>query len=120
VGKLTGTFGAKRIFITADHGFLYQHTAVQANQLAERVEGSVIEQHRRYAIGRNLVVPPGGQKVSLEYLNLDWEAVVPKGLTRFKSGGGMKFVHGGPMPQEVLVPLIHYSGLTFEWRCGPT
>ncbi|OYD07754.1 BREX-1 system phosphatase PglZ type A [Paludifilum halophilum] len=116
VGKLTGTFGAKRIFITADHGFLYQQTAVQADRLAERVAGSVIEQHRRYAIGRDLVVPPGVQRVSLDYLNLELEAAVPKGLNRFKSGGGMKFVHGGPMPQEAVVPVIQYREIHGQAR----
>ncbi|PTX52697.1 uncharacterized protein (TIGR02687 family) [Melghirimyces profundicolus] len=116
VGKLTGTFSAKRIFITADHGFLYQHSAVQADQLAERVEGSVMEQHRRFAIGRELTVPPGGQKVSLDYLNLDLEAVVAKGLNRFKAGGGMKFVHGGPMPQEAVVPVIQYREIHGQAR----
>ena len=108
VAKLAGTFGAKRIFITADHGFLYQHIPVKEDQLAERIEGQVIEQHRRFAIGRDLTVPPGAKRVSLAYLNLDFEAVVAKGLNRFKAGGGMKFVHGGAMPQEVIVPLIHY------------
>ncbi|MFD1425544.1 PglZ domain-containing protein [Kroppenstedtia sanguinis] len=43
VSKLTGTFGGKRIFITADHGFLYQHSPVKADRLAERVEGKVTE-----------------------------------------------------------------------------
>lgn len=108
VGKLTGTFSAKRIFITADHGFLYQHSPLEADRLADRVEDKVMEQHRRFAIGRDLTVTPGAQRVSLDYLNLDLEAVVAGGLNRFKAGGGMKFVHGGAMPQEVVVPVIQY------------
>lgn len=59
VSKLTGTFGGKRIFITADHGFLYQHSPVKADRLAERVEGKVMEQHRRFALGRDLTTPAG-------------------------------------------------------------
>lgn len=116
VAKLTGTFGAKRIFITADHGFLYQHSPIKADQLAERVEGTIVEQHRRFAIGRNLTMSPGSQPVSLNYLGIEVDAVVAKGLNRFKSGGGMKFVHGGAMPQEAVVPLIHYREIHGQGR----
>lgn len=116
VGRLAGTFGAKRIFITADHGFLYQHTPVTAEQLAERVGGGVVDQNRRFALGHNLKVPVGGQSLSLAYLGLDLEAVIAKGQIRFRSGGGMKFVHGGAMPQEVILPLIQYREIHGQAR----
>lgn len=116
VGKLTGTFGAKRIFITADHGFLYQHSPIEADRLTERVDGKVLKQHRRFALGQELTVPPGTQRVSLSYLNLEQEVVVAKGLNRFKAGGGMKFVHGGAMPQEVVVPVIDYREIHGQGR----
>ncbi|WP_380162381.1 hypothetical protein [Kroppenstedtia sanguinis] len=39
-----------------------------------------------------------------------------KGLNHFKAGGGMKFVHGGAMPQEVVVPVIQYREIHGQGR----
>jgi uncharacterized protein (TIGR02687 family) len=116
VRKLTGTYEAVRIYITSDHGFLYQTSQVERYQKAESMKGDIYDGNRRFAIGKNLSVPDGAIKVSLDYLGLDNEAVIAKGLNRFTAGGGLRFVHGGAMPQESIVPLIEYRQIKGKAR----
>ena len=100
---------AKRIFITADHGFLFQFNKIQEFGKIESVKGNVVEQSRRFAIGHNLSVPEGAIKLSEKQTALKGvEVVLAKRLNRFKTGGGLQFIHGGAMPQEAVVPLIEY------------
>jgi uncharacterized protein (TIGR02687 family) len=116
VKKLTGTYEAVRIYITSDHGFLYQSTQVEKYQKTESMKGDVYDRNRRFAIGKNLDVAEGTVKVSLNYLGLEHEAVIAKGLNRFTAGGGLRFVHGGAMPQESIIPLIEYRQLKGKAR----
>lgn len=100
---------AKRILITADHGFLFQYPKVEADVKIEAVKGTVIDSNRRFAIGKELQVPDGAVKLNEGQSPLiDTEVVIAKGLNRFIGGGGLQFIHGGAMPQEVIVPLIDY------------
>lgn len=99
----------KRIFITADHGFLFQYPQIEADVKVEAVEGNISDGNRRFAIGQGLSVPEGAIKLESKQSPLDnTEIVLAKGLNRFKGGGGFQFVHGGGMPQEVVLPLIDY------------
>lgn len=100
---------AKRIFITADHGFLFQYSKVEADVKIEAVKGKIFDSNRRFAIGQGLNVPEGAVKLTEGQSPLnDTEIVIAKGLNRFTGGGGLQFIHGGAMPQEVIVPLIDY------------
>ena len=100
---------AKRIFITADHGFLFQFNKIQEHGKIEAVRGEILERSRRFAIGHNLSVPEGAIKLSEKQTSLQGvEVVLAKRLNRFKTGGGLQFIHGGAMPQEAVVPLIEY------------
>ncbi|PGR68855.1 BREX-1 system phosphatase PglZ type A [Bacillus cereus] len=116
VRKLTGTYEAGRIFITSDHGFLYQSSQVEKHQKTESIKGDVFDSNRRFAIGRDLIASEGTVRISLNYLGLEQEAVIAKGLNRFTAGGGLRFVHGGAMPQESIVPLIEYRQLKGKAR----
>lgn len=116
VQKITGTWAGKRIFITADHGFLYQESAVDSDQKTMRINGTIYDSNRRFAIGKHLEEVPGSQRISLSYLGLEIEALIARGLNRFTAGGGMKFVHGGAMPQEAIIPVIHYREIWGQAR----
>ncbi len=113
VEKLTRSYQAARIFITADHGFLFQAHAVSAWNKVEPVEGTVVDGNHRFKLGHGLKAPSGTHLWDLSYLGLaGWEAVTPQGLSRFGgAGGGTRFVHGGSMPQEAVVPVIEYRPL---------
>ncbi len=100
---------AKRIFITADHGFLFQFKQIESHGKIPAVEGQVMDHNRRFAIGHNLSVPEGSIKLNERQSSLqNVEVVLAKSINRFKTGGGLQFIHGGALPQEAVVPLIDY------------
>lgn len=100
---------AKRIFITADHGFLFQFKQIEEHGKIPAVDGNVIDGSRRFAIGHELSVPEGAIKLAEHQTPLkNAEVVLAKSLNRFKTGGGLQFIHGGALPQEAVVPLIDY------------
>ncbi|MCK5819648.1 MAG: hypothetical protein KAH18_10480 [Psychromonas sp.] len=41
----------------------------------------------------------------------DAEFMIPGGSNRFYFTGGAKFIHGGIMPQEICVPVMHIRAL---------
>ncbi|GGA69563.1 BREX-1 system phosphatase PglZ type A [Ornithinibacillus halotolerans] len=100
---------AKRIFITADHGFLFQFKQIESHGKIPAVEGQVMNHNRRFAIGHNLSTPEGSIKLTERQTPLqNVEVVLAKSINRFKTGGGLQFIHGGALPQEAVVPLIDY------------
>ncbi|WP_243571746.1 BREX-1 system phosphatase PglZ type A [Bacillus stercoris] len=100
---------AKRIFITADHGFLYQYPRIENDIKVVSVKGEIIDSNRRFAVGHNLLIDDGAINVPDDFSTLEGvEKVIAKGVNRFIGGGGLQFVHGGATPQEVIVPLIDY------------
>ncbi|WP_282019818.1 BREX-1 system phosphatase PglZ type A [Planomicrobium okeanokoites] len=100
---------AKRIFVTADHGFLFQYPKIEADVKLDTVQGDIIDSNRRFAIGSNLIVPAGAVKLQESFTPIAGkDIVIAKGVNRFIGGGGLQFVHGGAMPQEIIVPLIDY------------
>lgn len=99
---------AKRIFITADHGFLFQYNKVEADAKVKAVTGEIFDKNRRFALGKGLTVSEGAIRLPEEAVFLNCEAVIAKGLNRFIGAGGLQFIHGGAMPQEMVIPLIDY------------
>ena len=113
LGFIVHTLNGSNVFLTTDHGFMYQESALDAadkSALDEKPAGTLIAK-KRYLMGTELgettkawrgntaitagTTPEG----SLDY----W---VPKGASRFHFAGGARFVHGSAMPQEVVVPLV--------------
>lgn len=106
---LLSRWQAKRIFITADHGFLYQNSKVENTEKVASVGGEKFDSNRRFIIGKNLVIGAGATLVPESFTTLQGaEKAIAKGVNRFVGGGGLQFVHGGATPQEVIVPLIDY------------
>lgn len=117
VNKLVGSYGAVRVFVTSDHGFIYQSEKVDERYKAIAVDGEIYDSTRRFVIGKNLSVPEGARKMNLDYLGIDTDCVIATGLNRFKTkGGGLRFVHGGAMPQEVIVPVLCYREIRGKKR----
>jgi uncharacterized protein (TIGR02687 family) len=108
---LLNHLNANNILITADHGFLFSETTpVEADRsrLTERPTGTITAK-KRYLIGENL---PDNEDVWLGDTSATARTInsmnfwIPKGVSRFHFVGGARFIHGGAMPQEVVVPLI--------------
>lgn len=113
IGLLIGSLNASTVLVTADHGFVYQESALDnADRSTLDIKaGNPIIAKKRYVIGRGLGYTDKawcGNTANTAGMapadSLDFW--VPKGATRFHFVGGARFVHGSAMPQEVVVPLI--------------
>jgi uncharacterized protein (TIGR02687 family) len=113
IGLLIGSLNASTVLVTADHGFVYQESALDnadRSTLDIKAAGAIVTK-KRYVIGRGLGYTDKawcGNTANTAGMapadSLDFW--VPKGATRFHFVGGARFVHGSAMPQEVVVPLI--------------
>ncbi len=113
LGFIVNTLNGSNVLVTADHGFMYQESALDAadkSALEEKPVGT-LKAKKRYLIGRDLGNSPkawsGNTAITAGTTpegSLDFW--VPKGASRFHFAGGARFVHGSAMPQEVVVPLI--------------
>jgi len=109
--KKAANANATNIFVTADHGFLFQDAELPDQFfLSEKPQGDdILVTNRRYVLGRGLKVDQAFTTFSAAQLDLDGdiEVQVPKSIHRLKlAGGGSRFVHGGATLQEVVVPVL--------------
>ncbi len=108
--KKIANMNGNNIFVTSDHGFLYQH-----NELAESdfsiadVSGNIWKESRRYIIGKSLKGDNNTKHYTAKQLNIsgDAEILIPKSINRIRiKGSGSRYVHGGASLQEVVIPLL--------------
>lgn len=109
--KKTANANATNIFVTADHGFLFQDEALPEQFfLSEKAHGDkILIANKRYVLGHGLKADDAFTTFTAEQLNLDGEIEVqiPKSIHRLKlAGGGTRFVHGGATLQEIVVPVL--------------
>lgn len=107
-------FGGTRIYITADHGFLYTYSPLTEDDKVDKTSFNQqdVEYGRRYAIMQKGAQPDYLLPVRFVDENSDLDAFAPRENVRIKmSGGGLNFVHGGISLQEMVVPVIDYQFL---------
>lgn len=109
--KRLNAAGFKKIFVTADHGFLYQESEIPAHGFLSTVpEGEVTEfVNRRFIIGRGLKEAPGLRTFTSAQLgyDCDHQVQIPASTLRLRrQGSGLRFVHGGATLQEIVVPVL--------------
>ena len=110
VKKLTAA-NASNLLITADHGFIYQHRALDESDFSSvDAEGNtILYRDRRFVLGKGLQPSSGLHSFSAAQLGLDGhvEVQIPKSINRLRlKGSGSRFVHGGASLQEVVVPIL--------------
>ena len=111
VTKIINNLNGNYIAITADHGFLFQESApteTDKNAIADKPAGTVISK-KRYLLGKNLSDSDKayhGSTAITAGADGDMDFWVPKGANRFHFVGGSRFIHGGAMLQEIMVPLV--------------
>jgi uncharacterized protein (TIGR02687 family) len=99
------------VVVTADHGFLFSETSpgeTDKSKLADKPHGTV-KAKKRYLIGYNLPEYEDAWRGKTEITAKcagGMEFWIPKGSNRFHFTGGARFIHGGAMPQEIVVPVI--------------
>lgn len=101
------------ILITSDHGYLYQNEELDESEFTDfKVMGDVITDTRRFIIGNNL--QPGSAVKTWESKDVGLkegrQVQIAQGMIRMrKQGSGSRFVHGGSMLQEIVVPVLHVN-----------
>ena len=120
VSRIINRLNGSRVIVTADHGFLFKMTDVtdsDKTSLKVKPEGAV-EAKKRYVIGSKLPTDSYywtgrlANTAGLDSANGDDAGfIVPRGSNRFNFVGGAKFIHGGIMPQEICVPVLHVREL---------
>lgn len=101
------------ILVTSDHGYLYQNEQLDETEFSDfKVMGDIIADTRRFIIGNNL--QPGNAVKTWDSedvgLKEGRQIQIAKGMNRMrKQGSGSRFVHGGSMLQEVVVPVLHIN-----------
>ena len=108
-GDLSGT----NMYITADHGFLYQRDALEESDKIAREEMDTIEVKRRYILSKENHDVAGQLAIDLSSVVKNEQqltAYVPNATIRYRmQGTGVNFVHGGASLQEVVVPLLSFK-----------
>ena len=107
INNLNGNY----VVVTADHGFLFTESSpgeTDKSKLDDKPSGTV-KAKKRYLIGYNLPEYEDAWRGKTEITakcDGGMEFWIPKGANRFHFTGGARFIHGGAMPQEIVVPVI--------------
>ncbi len=105
------TFGGINAFITADHGFFYKRGKLENHEKVSK-DNEATKQKTRYSYSENKNLDEGLLSIDLKYIFGENSGYVnvPKGNTIFaRQGTGINYVHGGAMPQEIIVPVIDFK-----------
>lgn len=111
VKDLHTTFSGVNCYISADHGFFYKRGKVEEYQKTSR-DTSATRQKVRYSYTDKKSEEEGIFSINLDYIFGENSGYVniPKGQNVFsKQGGGINYVHGGILPQEIIIPVIDFK-----------
>jgi len=108
---IINNLNGSNVFITSDHGFLFQEhplSTTDKSELSKKPDGAFLTK-KRYIVGNNLKTSSkawNGFTRDTAGTDDETEFWIPKGNNRFHFVGGAQFVHGGAMLQEIVIPLI--------------
>lgn len=110
VSHIHETLQRSEVWITADHGFLFNDHDFQEKDKI-KVSEAALERKSRYYLTQSNAPVSGVVKFPLcEVSGIDLNDVfvaVPEGTNRFAApAGGYMFTHGGASLQEIIVPLL--------------
>lgn len=103
------TFSSISLYVTADHGFFYQNKKIELHMKTEKVSDSILVKDR-YSYTKDKVSEPGILSIDMSYISSDTEKYVniPKSYNTFyKQGSYNSYIHGGALPQELILPVIY-------------
>ena len=111
---IVNEFSGTKIFITADHGFLYTYSPLTEDDKVDKTGfiNCIVEYGRRFAIMQKEANPDYLLPVKFMEGSAEYDAYAPRENVRIKmNGGGLNFVHGGISLQEMVVPVVEYQFL---------
>ncbi len=111
VRDLHTTFSGINAFITADHGFFYKRGKVESYEKTTKTTNST-KQKTRYSYTDSISNEEGILSINLDYVFGENSGYVniPRGNIIFaRQGTGINYVHGGILPQEIIIPVIDFK-----------
>lgn len=110
VKRLHSSWGVRNVFITADHGFLYNDMHIEEKD-KHSINEVCIEKKTRYYLTKSNnpvegVIKMPLDKVSGISVSEPTYVAVPIGTNRLAAPGGYNFAHGGATLQEMIIPVI--------------
>jgi uncharacterized protein (TIGR02687 family) len=113
VKLLHASYNVAKVYITADHGFLYNDEEIKEKDKENIAESTAINTHNRYYLSKAQSNPELGYSIPFSATSIfkdDLFVTIPFSVNRYKKQGvGHQFVHGGGSLQELVVPLIESS-----------
>ena len=110
VHKLHESYNVTEVYITSDHGFLFNDHVFEDKD-KHKVAEDALEKSTRYYLTQSVAAVPGIVKFPLSEVSGmeedDIYVAVPEGTNRLQApAGGYRFTHGGASLQELLIPII--------------
>lgn len=110
VHKLHESYNVTEVYITSDHGFLFNDQVFEDKD-KHKVTEDALEKSTRYYLTQSEAAVPGIVKFPLSEVSGmeedDIYVAVPEGTNRLQApAGGYRFTHGGASLQELLIPII--------------
>jgi len=106
ITNLNGT----NIYITSDHGFLYQNSATLESEFCKVAKPTNSKKFNRRFIISDSIEPDNCLDIydaSTFYIDSQDKIALAKSINKIRvQGGGHRFVHGGASLQEMVIPLI--------------
>jgi len=116
IDKLHHTYNVAKIYVTADHGFLYNDRPIDEKDKENSPNGKAIQNHNRFEITSDSKPVGMGYKFPLSATTKfsgELFVTIPESINRYKlQGVGHQYVHGGGSLQELVVPVIESSRKT--------
>lgn len=112
VHTLHMTYNVAEVFITSDHGFLFEDKKFEDKDKHQMGEAG-LEKKTRYYLTQSpdevtgLIKFPLGEASGMTAQDI--YVAVPNSTNRMAATGGYKFAHGGATLQEMITPVIHSS-----------
>ena len=113
INSLNGT----NVFITADHGFIYQEkppVPIDKSKM-ECDAKNAVKTHKRFILGKKLNETDntffGNTRITAR-TDDGMDFLLPKGTNLFNFMGGARFYHGGAMLQEIVTPVVSVSEMS--------
>ncbi len=111
VSFIIDSLNGNHVVVTADHGFMFSESALNETDksVLDVKPEEAVKKNKRFMLGKGLLdsdlVWHGQTSVTAGAAG-EMEFWLPRGTQRFYFTGGARFVHGGAMLQEVVVPVI--------------
>ncbi len=111
VRRLHATWNVTNVYITSDHGFIYNDMHFEDKD-KHSITDECVEKKTRYYLTTDARPVEGICKYPLREVSSIRSAVptyvaVPQGTNRLAASGGYNFAHGGATLQEMIIPMIH-------------